>query len=442
MNSKSIFLLTLYNVVLYGLYPLLTLWGKLIKKSWYRRHFTLNDSGKKLKEKKYLFHCVSVGEVQIALRLIRSANIDSNSHISYMNPMAREVMKNQEIQHSFLPLDYLHLMRRFQKIINYRKIFVIERDIWPNLLYVAEKNKVIRYWLNADFRPQELLRIKRWRFFISIIYCFEYIFCINLAIEKQIKSILLPSFNVKGQKIHTFGNLKYFFFEMPKLTKKQDNLLLLISTHANEEEKLLIAFANFLAKNNPEARKKKNIKHWKILIFPRHINRSVNLLSTLKKSLYQDFYIEQVQLYSKLLLDKNFSIDKWLNEKKISNTPNCQVLIIDQMGLVQTFLKKSSLAFVGDTLINSGAGHNILEPLTHGAKVFYGPYLQTFSDIKVKLEQQSLAVKIEDPPKKTFENLLNNHLANLDKKKDLKQIKDFLMDLQMSKKELIQQMLS
>ena len=100
------------------------------------------------------------------------------------------------------------------------------------------------------------------------------------------------------------------------------------------------------------------------------------------------------------------------------------------------------MAFIGDTLINSGAGHNILEPLVHGAKVFYGPYLQTFSDIKIKLEQQGLAVMIEDPPGKNFENLLHNYLANLDKKKDLKkQTQKFLINLQAGKKELIQQIL-
>ena len=331
MNLKSIFLLTLYNVVLYSLYPLVALWGISIKKSWYRRHFTLVYSGEKLKEKRYLFHCVSVGEVQTALKLIKSANISSDSHISYMNPMAREMIKDQKIQHSFLPLDYLHLMYKFQKVINCKKMFIIERDIWPNLMYVAGKNKVTRYLLNADFRPQEFRQIKRWRFFISIIYCFEYIFCINSEIEKQIKSILLPrnhtkkidnqkyhsEHNIKKtQKICTFGNLKYFFFDMPKPEKKQDNLFLLISTHANEEEKLLAAFSNFVRKNNKENSDIKSIKHWKILIFPRHIDRATSLLSTLKKSFYQNSYIEQIQLYSELRLNKDFSINKWLNQKK------------------------------------------------------------------------------------------------------------------------------
>jgi len=66
-------------------------------------------------------------------------------------------------------------------------------------------------------------------------------------------------------------------------------------------------------------------------------------------------------------------------------SPNKQVLIIDNIGLLSYIYKYGTIAFVGGAF-KTGL-HNILEPATHGKPVIFGPHYKKFQEAKLLVEK-------------------------------------------------------
>ena len=118
------------------------------------------------------------------------------------------------------------------------------------------------------------------------------------------------------------------------------------STHQAEEEKIIELLKNTLSKCN----------RLKIIIAPRHPERSNKILSILKKQ----------------NIDSNiFKDSKNLEE---------DVLIVDSFGKMSLYFSLSDIVILGGSFVKMG-GHNPIEPANNNCAIITGPHIYNWENI-------------------------------------------------------------
>lgn len=115
-----------------------------------------------------LVHCSSAGELESAIPLIQQLRAHAHPAIvlSYYSPSAVERVSRLRglSDHIYLPFDSSRRMRRLFDTLAPQLVLIVKHDVWPNLVWEAERRGVPAVLVNAYFRPDsELLR---WRILI------------------------------------------------------------------------------------------------------------------------------------------------------------------------------------------------------------------------------------------------------------------------------------
>jgi len=135
------------------------------------------------------------------------------------------------------------------------------------------------------------------------------------------------------------------------------------STHAGEDELILLAFAQLRARW-PELL---------LLLVPRHPER-FNDVATLCRQ-------------------REFSTVRRSEQQPCQ--PETAVFLGDSMGELLRFYAAADIAFVGGSLVATG-GHNVLEPALLGLPVLFGPHMFNFTEASERLLQAQAAWQVAD----------------------------------------------
>jgi 3-deoxy-D-manno-octulosonic-acid transferase len=67
-------------------------------------------------------------------------------------------------------------------------------------------------------------------------------------------------------------------------------------------------------------------------------------------------------------------------------------------------------AFIGNSLIEPGGGHSLIEPLSHGVAVIHGPHIENIGDMANEAHTNGLAFTVHNAKEiiKTVHSLLEN----------------------------------
>ena len=98
--------------------------------------------------------------------------------LSSANLAMAEIKKIENIHHRFFPLDNEFLIKRFLDLWKPKIIFLVDSEIWPNLILAAKKNKIRLSLINARITKKTF---KRWMlmpklqkiFSVLLIYVFH-----------------------------------------------------------------------------------------------------------------------------------------------------------------------------------------------------------------------------------------------------------------------------
>ena len=164
------------------------------------------------------------------------------------------------------------------------------------------------------------------------------------------------------------GNIKYFG-EKKNNTKnlnlmkkfKNKSIWCAASTHENEEV--------FIGKIHK--RLKTKIKNLLTIIIPRHINRSGNIIESLKSL--------------------NLETVKHSSSKPIKK--NTDIYLVDTYGESSKFYDLTNTTFLGGSLIPHG-GQNPLEPARSGNFILHGPHVGNFREVYSMLKKLKISSKI------------------------------------------------
>lgn len=334
-------------------------------------------------------HSVSMGETRAVVPLyhkLRAAYPQMAIVISTTtetgNAEAKRSMPDANA-YFFLPLDFSWIIRGLVKRIRPSMLIMCESDFWYHLLHTTKNSGAYIALVNGKVSERSCNRFQKVPFFTRRLFSSFDILCTQS--QRYCERFL--SLGIPSDKICVTGNLKFDAptakispLELQQLKEtlnisKDDQVLVLGSTHAPEEEWLLSAMMRVWEK----------IPTLKVLLVPRHPER-----------------FEEV---ARLIQSKVLSYQRY---SKQGSQPS-RLILIDAMGLLNKCYQIATLAIVGGSFVPHVGGHNIFEPVLFGVPVFFGPHLHSQTDLKelVLNAKAGRELKIEDLPEAILEILQN-----------------------------------
>lgn len=374
-----------YRIISTFLYPVLVLiifFRKLIGKEdrirFKEKIFIKNFNVQRNKKNKLIwFHAASIGEFKSVLPIIKELNknysdiqfLITTVTLSSANLAKDELKKFNNVTHRFFPLDIKFLIEEFLNLWKPSVIFLVDSEIWPNLIISSKKNKIPICVINARLSRKSF---KRWMLFPKSTRKIFLSIDLFLASNLETKEFL----NKLGLKnVILNGNIKLISkIDKEKIDNPNEEALLkkrfwiAASTHEGEEV--------FCLKTHLQIKQKYN--EIITIIFPRHIER-VNKIKKLSEGL---------GLKSQILNKGEIFLD------------NKEIIIVNSFGELQKYFYFAKSVFIGKSLIkklqNEG-GQNPIEAAKLGCKIYHGPYVYNFKEIYEIFDNEGISIKIENP---------------------------------------------
>jgi 3-deoxy-D-manno-octulosonic-acid transferase len=384
-----------YRILINLIYPFLIIfiyYRKFLNKEdpirFKEKIFFSNFNLNKKKEKKLIwFHAASIGEFRSIVPIIKEMNKDNSleflittTTLSSSKLVGKEFKNFHNIHHRFFPLDVGFLIEKFLSSWSPSRIFLIDSEIWPNLILIAKKKGIPLALINARLTKKTF---KKWMKFPKTAKKIFRVFNLCLASNKETKDYLDK---LEAKNVYFFGNLKLINeIDEDKIKNLNENILsnrrfwFAASTHQGEDL--------FCLKVHKKIKEK--YKDVITIIAPRHIHRvkDINALSN------------------------NLSLKtQVLNQGEIIQD-NKEIIIINSFGVLQDYFKYAKSVFIGKSTLkelkNEG-GQNPIDAAKLGCKIYHGPHVYNFIEIYDILEKNNITQKIE-----TYEELSYNLVEDL-----------------------------
>ena len=309
-------------------------------------------------------HAASVGEFNSATGLIKYLLKKNNVLVTTSTLTAYKYCKQMfgnKVIHQFAPIDHKPWIVRFLNHWSPNFVIWIESDIWPNTIKSIKEKQIKQVLLNLRISPKSL---DKWKIikksFSQIINDFDKIFV-------QSKNDLKLIRKITNRKLNYIGNLKLTAFAKKinrnKLIKiKKDlgskKIILLASTHQNEEELILEKIAPIINKNSGI----------KIIIVPRHPERAIDVLNIAKKNISN--------CSAKL---NNLSFSKF------------KCFVLNSLGEMKIYYNISDIVILGGSFIDMG-GHNPIEPAKSKCAILSGSSIYNWRDIFEEMKSKKACI--------------------------------------------------
>ncbi|SNT07058.1 3-deoxy-D-manno-octulosonic-acid transferase [Granulicella rosea] len=317
-------------------------------------------------------HCVSVGEVLGAARLIAELQA---ALPGYVVAVSTTTQTGQEIARQklpgtpvfYMPLDLAFIVRRYLNVLRPKLLVLMESELWPRLLVECERRKIPVAVVNARISDRSFpryMKLRRlWKPLMAKVTLF-------LA-QGEETAERLRMIGAPPQRVRVAGNLK-FDLQPAAPSKVADRIRELADgrpiivagstcgteSSADEETMLLEAWQR-------APREKFGAL---LVIAPRHTQRFAVVESALS-----EFHYLRVSDWSRT--------DGKSPRIILPGHPDrLEIILLNTIGDLADVYRIADIAFVGGSLIPRG-GHNPLEPARFGVPVTMGPFHQNFREI-------------------------------------------------------------
>ncbi|PYK10275.1 MAG: hypothetical protein DME61_03705 [Verrucomicrobia bacterium] len=343
------------------------------------------------KQRSTWLHAVSVGEVNVALKLanaLRTHEPDLHCALTTTTTTGFALARKNAppwIEVMYTPLDYWPIMRRAFSFIRPVRIVLVEAEIWPNLAAEAHARRIPLSLVNARLSARSERRYRQFRFFIAPTFRLLDLVCVP---EKE-DAKRWAALGVSQDRIRLTGSIKYDPAGLDQVAKIQETappvslnhlepespVLFGGSTHRGEEEVLANIFLR-LRQQFPSLR---------LFIAPRHVERLREIRAQL----------DALRLHAALASEA-------LTHREL----NADCLLLDTTGELQRWYGIATVVFIGKSLTAHG-GQNPVEPILAGKPVVFGPHMENFATLADMLVSKKGAVQVQDV------NSLEQTLADL-----------------------------
>jgi 3-deoxy-D-manno-octulosonic-acid transferase len=305
-------------------------------------------------------HAASVGEVQAARPLIAALRETWPDHaitVSTQSPTGARTLRSHwgdDIRHVFAPIDTPGATRRFLDRLQPSLLVLIEREIWPEMLWQCRQRLTPVALVNARLSADSAQFYQRWRALMAPVW--SQMAVVAAADAPSVEHY--AALGVPADRLVLTGNLKFDQRDTPESPDRLPWLagrpiVVAGSTHDGEEAALLLAWPE-LARQHPGAL---------LILVPRHPERF-------------DEVAEQITASGLSFVRRS------RGETPAAGTA---VLLADTMGELGTWYLHASVCFIGGSLVPIG-GHNALEAMACARPVLFGPHTHHFQELYQDVE--------------------------------------------------------
>lgn len=306
-----------------------------------------------LKDKRIMFHGVSVGEIIALENLIKRTKEDFPDYsiiVTTGTKTGQDIAckKYSEIADfiTYFPYDVPCFVRNFLKKIRPTLVFIAETELWPAFSHYCKKYNIPLFIINGRISDSTYKTYKKFKFFFKrMLLNYSGIFTQSREDNEKLLSL-----GANPETTKVMGNLK--FDVKPKscdieIGQNSGRIIIAGSTHTGEDEIILKAFKEVKAK----------VPDTKLLLAPRHPQR-----------------VPQVaELVEKTGLNYGFRSKNDTFEDK-------DIILLDTLGELGKAYALCYFAFIGGSF-NTTGGHNPLEASVYDKPVISGPDTHNFKDI-------------------------------------------------------------
>ena len=319
-------------------------------------------------------HAVSVGEAHAISPLVTqwaSIHPDHEWLISCTTPTGRDTCERlyghlNGVHVFYLPYDLPYLVSRCLRRLQANALWVVETEIWPNLLLKARKAGLQTALINARVSPRTGQRLAKLAF-------------ISGPVLKSVSKVLCQTvedaavFKQIGCDAHAVtGNLKFDVALKPQLAtlgriwrkELQCELVLVLASSREGEEALFLDVLNRTQffKRMPKA------AVWIVPRHPQRFDEVFDLMST---------FATRMGVARPVRRSKLFDTDGCLLNPSVANR-SARLVLGDSMGEMPAYFSAADLALLGGSWLPFG-GQNLIEACAYGCPVWLGPHTFNFA---------------------------------------------------------------
>ncbi len=325
----------------------------------------------------FCVHACSVGELSVARPVIaglRDRHPDVPVVLSVSTVTAWDMASKNlpDATLTWFPVDQPNIVSRFFRRLNPRALFLMETEIWPNIVREAERRDVPVMVLNARLSDKHFARYKRHAPFFQNVFSR----ITHVAAQHQTYAGRFITLGVNRDRITITGNIK---FDNLKSSVDGARLRHLRGECGLNGEGPIVIFGS--TRPGDEALAASCWEKWKtefpgarLIVAPRHRERLSEALAPFK---------DPVALRSRIVSGERRT--------------NARILFIDTLGELIDFYALATVAIIGGSFYPGVNGHNPLEPAALGVPTVFGPYMSNFIDPAEVLINANAAVQVETP---------------------------------------------
>lgn len=296
-------------------------------------------------EKRYWFHCASLGEFEQARPLIESLKKqDANSFIavSFFSPSGYEIRKNYALANVvfYLPKDTRTNAELLISLLKPTQVFWIKYEFWYHILNALKAHTIPTYLVCANFREDQVFFQWYGAFFRKTCSFFTTIFTQNERSQKLLSEIGISAVVAGDTRFDRVCEIAKQAKTIPEIEHfAQGKKLLIAGSTWNVDVELL---ANALDETF--------FSEYKLVIVPHDVSEK-----------------------SVAFVEEKFSGKTTRFSLVASNTSagyNEQILILDTTGLLASAYRYGSIAYIGGGF--GASVHNVLEAAVYGIPTIFG----------------------------------------------------------------------
>jgi len=300
------------------------------------------------------FHASSLGEYEQARPILEQFKRDHQDYrivLTFFSPSGYEIRKDYKGADlvCYLPMDTPKNAKRFVETVSPSIVFFVKYDFFFNYLNELKIRNIPTYIFSAIFRPSHYFFQWYGGWFCNQLNCYNHIFVQNQESLQLLKSHGIEHCSLAGDtrfdRVHDIALSARRFPEIEAFIDGKP-VLMAGSSWLPDEENIKYCLDRYAG-------------DLKVVLAP-HI-------------------IEEEHLQA---IETLFGANNCIRFTQMGNKTHAdkKVLIIDTMGMLSSMYQYATVAYIGGAF---GHGlHNILEALTFGKPVCFGPRYRKFQEAK------------------------------------------------------------
>lgn len=315
-----------------------------------RERFNLPLVNKRVPETIWI-HASSLGESKVLckfLKILEEKYPDASFILTAVTKTGVDYLNRHKTDSvcavGFLPFDTIPLMSRMIKQCNITRLWLVETEIWPAMLWVCLVNNIPVGIVNARMEKKSF---KLYHYFLIVLKpLFEHMD--SILAQDKMYAARFEAMGASSNNIHITGNLKSQVIINRSSVAQRDSFRRMMNLN---HDSTVITAGCIHPGEAVVIRKAADILYskgynWKWIVVPRHLEKTPVILEEMGKD----------TLHIKTI---DFS-DKW------------NICLIEKLGILEDMYMLADSAILGGTFINVG-GHNVWEAVQHAIPVFFGP---------------------------------------------------------------------